>query len=261
MSTDAELLDAARNGDPAAVEALLTRHAPMVLRFAHSMCDRPEDADEVAQDALITAARALREVRGERVSSWFYTVTRSFCSKKRRRRKGQPVSTDALDAEVLRAPHAGPEDALADRELGDVLQQAIQELEPKQRAVLLLRDVEGLTAPEVAEALGIEVATVKTRLHRARAAVREKVAPRLGVQPKPSPSCPEVVERFSRYLEGDIGPRECERMQAHVDSCAACSAACQSLRQTISLCRVSPEPSPEVVDRVRTALRVVLGKI
>lgn len=261
MSSDAELLESARTGDSAAVEALLVRHAPMVLRFAHTMCERPEDADEVAQDALLTAARAIREVRGDRVSSWFYTVTRSFCSKKRRRRKGQPAVAEALDADVLRAPESGPEDALADRQLGDVLQEAIHELEPKQRAVLLLRDVEGLTAPEVAEALGIEVATVKTRLHRARAAVRAKVAPRLGVQPKPSPSCPEVVERFSRYLEGDIGPRECERMQAHVDGCAACSAACQSLRQTIAMCRVSPEPSPEVVQRVRAALKVVLGKI
>ena len=75
------------------------------------------------------------------------------------------------------------------------------------REVLLLRDVEGLTASEVAEVVGVSVQAVKSRLHRARVAVRERVAPLVGVEPNPpaAPSaCPDVLTMFSEHLEDEI---------------------------------------------------------
>lgn len=175
--TDTALLQAARMGDAAAAEALLIRHAPLITRFARSMCTRREDAEDVAQESLITAARAFRDLRTDRVESWLFAVTRSFCGKTRRRRKGQPAETEQLEADVLATEDRGPEQALASRELGLVLDRAVRSLDPDKRAVLVLRDMEGLPASQVAAMLGLEVGAVKSRLHRARAAVRSQVGP------------------------------------------------------------------------------------
>lgn len=259
-TSDADLLDAARAGDRSAVEALVTRHAPAVFRFAHRMCDNPADADEVAQDALIAAVRGLPGVRADAaVTTWLFAVTRSFCRKKHRRRVGAPRETLSIDDHDSASPSPEPDEAVAGHELGGAVEMAIRGLDEKQRAVLLLRDVEGLTAPEVAEVLGLEVATVKTRLHRARAAVRAAIEPRL--EPAPQASCPEVVTRFSRFLEGDIGPEECERMHAHVEGCPACNAACASLKRSVAVCRAAGDSTPpEVLERVRASLAVVLGQ-
>src|SRR5579872_1247710 len=147
---------------------LLARHAPAVYRFGAKMCRDPEDAKDVVQDTLLAAARGLREFRGgASLSTWLFTIARSFCVKKRRRRVGEPTETIALDSEGTRgiaATDAPPDAAAEDRELGAALEAAIAALDPMYREVLLLRDVEGLTAPEVASVLGISVDALKSRL-------------------------------------------------------------------------------------------------
>lgn len=264
MSTDSHLLAAAQGGDRAAAEALLTRHLPAVLRFTHRMCANPADAEDVAQDTLLAAYRGLGGFRGEgTVTTWLYAVARRTCARKHRRGRHAPAQVESLDerAEAAEGEAPGPDEAAAGHELGAALELAIRQLPVAWRSVLVLRDVEGLPANEVAEALGIEVSTVKTRLHRARAALRTRLAPHLAPgAPEPLASCPEVVTRFSRYLEGEIGPAECERMHAHVDSCPSCNAACASLRRSVAACRASAsEPPPAVVHRVREALAIVVG--
>ena len=115
-----------------------------------------------------------------------------------------------------------------------MLDAAIAELEPIYREVLLLRDVEGLPAAEVAEVLGISVEAVKSRLHRARVAVRERVAPVLAPAtlpiPQPGPGCQDVVTMFSRRLEGEIDVNACAELEAHLKTCASCRGRCDSLR-------------------------------
>jgi RNA polymerase sigma-70 factor (ECF subfamily) len=147
-----------------------------------------------------------------------------------------------------------------------VLDAAISALEPMYREVLLLRDVEGLTAPEVAEVLGIRVDAVKSRLHRARLAVRERVAPALGVPPD-SPEarkrrgCPDVLGVFERHLEGDLAPDDCARMEQHLAGCETCRGACSALRQQLSLCRSTPAQVPDSVKHsVQRAIRDLLEK-
>lgn len=295
-ATDAELLDAARAGDARAVEALLERHQARVYRFGVKMCRDPSDAEDVLQDTLLAAARNIREFRGaSSLSTWLYTIAHRFCARKRRRRSHAPIErsleTDgAAEAERVADGGRAPDDALAGKQIEAALEQAIRALEPPYREVLLLRDVEGLTAPEVAEVLGIGVQAVKSRLHRARVAVRERVAPLLGVPgvvpttssdasptpgiiPRPAaPStasearadeaCPDVATLFSRHLEDEISADVCAAMERHVEGCPRCKSTCDSLRSTLALCR-APRQSEgvpaEVQASVKRALRELLG--
>ncbi len=148
----------------------------------------------------------------------------------------------------------------------EALESAITSLDAKYREVLILRDVEGLTAPEVAEVLDISVAAAKSRLHRARVAVRDEIMPLLGL-PEVVPaaaarSCPDVLTLFSMSLEGEISSERCAELEQHLEGCGTCRGACESLQQTLALCRTGPSPQvPQSVrESVRTALRAFLGE-
>ena len=263
--SDAELVEAARAGDRQALEELLARHQGRVFRFGRRMCNDDEDAADVVQETLIAAVRTLPEFRGaSSISTWLYTIARSFCMKKRRTSKFAPARVDSLEAEPDRAgavadPKRTPEEHAAGRELGAALDGAIAALEPMYREVLVLRDVEGLPAGDVAQTLGISVDAVKSRLHRARISVRERVAPVLGVGAggtAPGPGCRDVVEIFSRRLEGEIDGAACAELEGHLTTCPHCRGRCDSLRATLALCKTAGDaPVPPGVERsVRQAL-------
>ena len=248
--TDDQLLAAARQGDAAALETLLLRYQPQLYRFGLRMCGNVEDAGEVAQESLIAMARSLRDFRGDSsVSSWLYTIARRFCIKKRRLSRFAPTRQESLDApgtdaaRRLADPAPSPEQTASNQELAAALTRAIDALDPSQREVLLLRDVEGFSAPEVARILGASVDAVKSRLHRARVAVREELAPLLG---RPATAlahgarCPDVLTLFSQHLEGEIDPTVCATMEAHLARCSHCRDACESLKRTLAVCRQLP---------------------
>jgi RNA polymerase sigma-70 factor (ECF subfamily) len=263
------LLDAARQGDGDALEALLKDVQPRIYRFSLKMCGRTEDAQDVLQDTLFAAARTVRGFRGaSSVSTWLYTIARSFCIKKRRRSVFAPevvsLEADPAAARTTAAPGPDPERTLADRELASALEAAIAALEPDSREVLLLRDVEGLPAEEVATITGRSVSAVKSRLHRARLAVREQLAPMMAPFPPSVPArghgCPDVLNLLSRHLEGEIAPQTCAEMERHVAACPRCHAACESLRETLKLCRTSPPhdvPEP-IKESIRRGIRALL---
>ena len=270
--TDDELLSAAREGDRGALEALLERHQRRVFRFGLRMCGEEESAKDVLQETLLAAARGIRDFRGaSSVSTWLYSIARSFCVKARRTSKFAPEQVGSIEGspgavEVADARRS-PEADAAGKQIEAALRDAIRALDPIYRETLVLRDVEGLPAPQVAEVLGISVEAVKSRLHRARLAVRERVAPALGIAPEtvapasPAPqTCPDVLQMFSRKLEGEISGDICAEMERHVQSCDACRTRCDSLRATLALCsRSGDEPVPPRVERsVREALRKVL---
>jgi RNA polymerase sigma-70 factor (ECF subfamily) len=267
--TDDELLTAAREGDTAALEALLLRYQPHLYRFGLRMCGNVEDAGDVAQESLISMARSLRDFRGDSsVSSWLYTIARRFCIKKRRRSKFAPAREDSLDAVESAAAHRfedpapNPEQSVTNSELATVLTRAIDALDPAQREVLVLRDVEGLSAPEVAKILGVTVDAVKSRLHRARLGVRHAISPALGSprsDTRPS-TCPDVLTLLSKYLEGDLDPGVCATMEAHVSQCHHCGHACESLKRSLAACRQLPTPAVpvSVASSIRAAIHAVL---
>ncbi len=253
------LLAAARRGDRAALSELLALHQQRVFGFGVKMCGDPEDARDVAQDTLMTMARTMREFRGDSsLSTWLYTVARSFCIKKRRRTKGAPAFHEPLDhatQELTAEPAATPEQMLLGREARETVAAALDQLEPEAREVVVLRDIEGLTAAEVAQVTGTSVAAVKSRLHRARAALRERLLAVVGGEPAlPAPaSCPDVLTMLSRKLEDEISPDVCAEMEQHVAGCPHCTSLCDSLKRSLAVCKLLP--TPEVPAQVRESLR------
>lgn len=265
-ATDTELLDAARSGDKAALERLLERHQAQVYRFGMKMCRDPEDAQDVLQETLLAMARGVRDFRGaSSISTWLYTVARSYCIKKRRRSKFAPEETSldtagAAEASTLADPARNPDEVLAGKQVEQALEQAIVALEPMYREVLILRDVEGLTAPEVAEVLGVTAQAVKSRLHRARVAVRDSIAPVLGLPTDAAAApgtCPDVLTLFSKHLEDEISADVCSAMERHLEGCPRCRGACDSLKQTLVLCRTSG-PKTDVPPAVQSAVKRAL---
>lgn len=257
---DHELLQAARAGDAPALEALLVRHQARVWRFGMKMCRNPDDANEVVQDTLIAMARAVRDFRGESsLQTWIYSIARSFCIKRRRRTGMTRLTAGSLDGELapvgerLQDPGRSPEDIVAGHEIEAALEAAIGTLAPMYREVLVLRDVEGLTAPEVGKVLGLSVEAVKSRLHRARGAVRARLAPVLGVPATGSPGCPDVGEMLSRHLEGDLSADACAEMERHIAQCDRCRGSCDELRRMLATCRSLP--GPQVPDHVASSVR------
>lgn len=265
--SDRLLLERARAGDGAALDALLQKYQGGVYRFGLKMCRDPEDAKDVLQETLLSMARGIRDFRGaSSISTWLYTIARSFCIKQRRRSKFAPAEERSLDTELvsegkqLPDPAQSPDEALANRQIERSLEQAIRSLEPMYREVLLLRDVEGLTAPEVAEVLGVTVEAVKSRLHRARLAVRAEVAPVLGIPTNTATApgtCPDVLMLLSQHLEDEISADLCAQMERHLESCARCRGACDSLKRTLALCRTSA-PKVAVPPAVQASVRVAL---
>ena len=216
-------------------------------------------------------ARSVRDFRGDSsVSTWLYTIARRFCIKKRRRSKFAPTREESLDAATdvaqhLADPRPNPEQTATNRELATALTHAIDRLEPSQREVLVLRDVEGLSAPEVATILDMSVEAVKSRLHRARVAIREELAPALGrpaIAPSREALCPDVLTLFSQHLEGEIDPSVCAMMEAHLAGCSQCRDACESLKRTLAICRQLPTPDvpASLATSVKAAIHAFLNQ-
>jgi RNA polymerase sigma-70 factor (ECF subfamily) len=260
--SDEALLEAARAGQRDAIEALLERHEPQIYGFARRMCGRPEDARDVLQETLLAAFKGLPEFRGEaNLSTWLFQVARSFCSKTTRTRVGEPGSFEALDApETSRVPSdelRSPAALAHARELSEVLRAAMATLPEHYREVLLLKDVEGLSAEQVAEVVGEKVPAVKSRLHRARVELRAMLESVLGEGAASPPPCPELSEELSHYAGGDIDRTACERMEAHMAHCASCTQACESLKTTIAMC--SHVEGDAVPAPIKAAVRQALG--
>lgn len=260
------LVVAAQRGDRAALERLLASIEPRLYRFGVRLCGHRPDAQDVLQESLIAVARALPGFSGQSsLSSWLYAIARSFCVKQRRRRAGQPASSEALDdvAGEVAARALPPDELVAQREVNDLVQAALGRLSLEQREVVVLRDLEGLSAEEAAQVLGIGVPALKSRLHRARAALREALASALGPVSAPAAGCPDVLALYSAKLEGDISADLCAEVEAHVRACDRCAAACTTLQEALQLCRTSPGPAlpAEVSARVRGALRAALREV
>jgi len=269
---DDDLLAAARRGDRDALEALAERYQPQVYRFGAKMCGDAEDARDIVQDTLLAMARSVGAFRGDSsISTWLYTIARRLCIKKRRKSKFAPTAEESLDAlgamrlEDVADGMRNPEQQAIGRQVQVALDTAIASLDAPQREVLVLRDIEGLTAAEVARVLDVSVEAVKSRLHRARAAVREKVAPVLGAPVAAASQragCPDVVTQFSHYLEGELTAEAFAEMEIQLARCPHCRGACESLKRTIAICNSTPAPAipSSLAESVRDAIRGFLAQ-
>ena len=162
--SDADLVRRAQAGHLQAFEVLVERHQLRIYRVALRMLGNPADAQDVAQDAFLRAWRALAGFRGDSAfSTWLYRIVTNQCLKfLRDRPRAAPLD------ELAEAPASRPEELVEAGARRQALADAIAKLNPNQRAALVLREFEGCTYEEVAAILGITVAAVKGRLHRAR---------------------------------------------------------------------------------------------
>jgi RNA polymerase sigma-70 factor (ECF subfamily) len=184
---DAELVERLKTGDREAFGALLRRYQGKVYRLAMNMTRSPQDAEEVTQDVFLAVYRKIGDFDGRAAfSTWLYRVASNAALMKLRGRRSEPhlsieeegpaFAPDGHFARPVADWSELPEDQLLSAERRRVLEQAIDALPPDYKAVVVLRDVEGLSNPEVAEILGATVLAVKSRLHRARLALRERLA-------------------------------------------------------------------------------------
>jgi RNA polymerase sigma-70 factor (ECF subfamily) len=198
MSDDAELLARLETGDSAAIELLMTTYADRVYRLAYGVTRNEADAQEVVQDVFLTVFKKHASFeRRSAVSSWIYRITMNTALNKRRGKRAElEISLDAdlptyradghregERAYVLADWSQTPEEEVLSGESRAVLTRAVERLPAHYRAVLILRDVEGLSNEEVAAAVGDTVSSVKSRLHRARMAVREQLTRHFYVNP------------------------------------------------------------------------------
>ena len=258
-ATDSELVEQVKRGDSRAMDQLLARHERKIYRFGLRMCGNENDARDVLQETLLSAFKNLGSFRGDaQLSTWLYQVARSFCIKQRRRREGEPAHLESMEGrEVKSLPaDASEPDAMAHaREVGQVIQAAMSTLQDEFREALVLRDVEGLSAEEAAAVVGIEVGALKSRLHRARLQLKQSLATVLETH-STDLGCPELQAELSAYAASEIDQAACARIEAHLEGCVRCTAACDSLKRTVSMCRALP--GGEVPAPVRAAVRRAL---
>ncbi len=153
-----------------------------MFRYGLRYCASTEDTEDAVQETLWAAARAIRNFRrAAAVTTWLFTIVRNKCH---RMLFHNHVDADLADL-LPHVPDPGRsvEHDVATRQIQQILADALARLDPPHREVILLRDVEGLTAPEAADRLGLTVQALKSRLHRAREQLRAQVSTVQGLTP------------------------------------------------------------------------------
>lgn len=178
-----DLAKALLAGNPGAFEEFVQHFRAKIFQYSWLMCGQREDAEEVAQETLLRVFQRFSELREpERVRPWVFRIAKNACLMKRRKSVFAPEHEISID-EPRRDDtpfEIGdwtklPDDQFLRAEMTEALHRAVGELPDSYRAVVLLRDLEELSTDETAQILGISVDAVKTRLHRGRLALREKL--------------------------------------------------------------------------------------
>jgi RNA polymerase sigma-70 factor, ECF subfamily len=175
---DRALVLAFQRGEKAAFDRLAGKHKDMVFNLCYRMTGDYDDAGDCAQEALIRAYRSLHRFRLDAgFSTWLYRIALNTCYNylvSLRRRAARFVTHPAgLDAADSRSP--GPHLSLERREREEIVQRALDSLPARQKTLVVLRDVEGRSYEEIASLTGMKLGTVKSRLQRARIALRDRL--------------------------------------------------------------------------------------
>ncbi len=187
VSSEVELIEKSRSGDHRAFTELVHRYEDMVYGFAFKVCRDPEKAVDSMQTTFVNMYRKLYQFDGKsKLSTWLYSIVVNSCFMQQRVRKldASAVDIDVLDSHSAQQQSITPTplDEMMNKEMKQKLDSAILKLPVDYRIVFVLRDIEGLSAQETAEALDLSIPAVKSRLHRARFFLREQLHSYLGEQ-------------------------------------------------------------------------------
>lgn len=213
----ASLLHRARNPD-AAFERLYERHAVDVYRYTLAMLGEKADAEDVTQTTFLNAYRALQ--RGERPvkpENWLIAIAHNLCRQRFRQLRRRPSEVEFVD-------EIGGTLELEDRPSAGDLKRAFSALPANQREALVMRELEGRSYAEIAEALSITPSALETLLFRARRALREQLDEHL--------TCSDAAFAISQQADGRLSPGETSALRAHLRACPDCSALAKRERAT-----------------------------
>lgn len=173
MKDQEKIIARARRGDADAFEQLVVAYREQVFRLALRMCGSEADADEVAQEAFLSAWKALPNFRGEsQFSTWLYQLTTHAAIDLMRREKRQIAAADITEVSAA-DPAPSPQQQAEQSEQREIVRDAILQLAPEQREVVVLRFMEELSYEEIGAVLKLPPGTVKSRLNRAKAQLKE----------------------------------------------------------------------------------------
>lgn len=181
--SDADLIARAQAGDRRSFDELVTRSYTLVFNTAFRILGDTDHAADATQLAYVRAYRSLGSFRGSSsFTTWLYRIVTNVCLDMVRGQQRQPLSLTPTSPDApppdrdLRDVRAGPEDLVLQTELQAAVHEALQRLRPEHRAVLALYDLAGMPYEQIADVLGLPLGTVKSRLNRARHALREELA-------------------------------------------------------------------------------------
>ncbi|MFO8081955.1 MAG: sigma-70 family RNA polymerase sigma factor [Armatimonadota bacterium] len=183
--SDSELVRASRAGDAEAFDCLVEAHYRSVYNTAYRMLRTPSAASDATQATFVRVWEALSSFRGDAsFSTWLYRITMNVCLDELRRNKNQPLSLTVEDDDGEPSGERDmpdfsdePASTAEQRQLQELVHEAIGRLSDDFRAVIVLYDIRGLSYQEISDALEIPLGTVKSRLNRARQALREEMEP------------------------------------------------------------------------------------
>ena len=270
--------------EPQALEHALELLQGTVFSFSMKVCGHREDAEDTMQEVLVKSLPYLPKFESPRaLLVWLYKVAKTRCLMSRRKSKFAPKQDLSLEElmpdrlDLARFAHerpVNPESLAIRSQQARWLREAIQQLPPQYRIILVLRDMEGLTDDEVGDITGLRPGTVRVRLHRARLFVRQTlmrdvdkrrastkalsafVAKAAANSERRSASCKALFAQLSDYLDEKLDDSLCQKLEEHFKGCAPCEAFLASLESTIEQLRKTPadQLNPATAAKIRREL-------
>ncbi|MBI4297581.1 MAG: sigma-70 family RNA polymerase sigma factor [Chloroflexi bacterium] len=178
MNNEAELIRRSQEGDLESFNLLVEAYQAPVYNLALRMLGRADVAEDAAQEAFIRAFRALKKFHGGSFRAWLFSIAANACKDELRRRGRRPVSLETLEEEdalpePASSPAESPEEVALSRELHRAVARGLGQMPEEQRLAVILRDIQGLSYEEIAQATGTALGTVKSRLLRGRLYLRD----------------------------------------------------------------------------------------
>jgi RNA polymerase sigma-70 factor (ECF subfamily) len=231
----------------AAVPELVSRFGDKIFTFSLKFCGNREDAEDLAQETFLQAFRKWNQFEGRsNPASWLYTIAARGCQRMRRKRAGEPDRLGSLDEQLpsgltiaakLPSGGDGPLDEELRREAARVVDRALARLPVDYRLPLVLKEIAELSLREIAGILGIKEATVKTRVHRGRLALRAELTEQLGEPAGRETEHPHQVCLDLLRSKMDAMDRGVDFPVQEKDLCERCEAFLRSLDMTGAACR------------------------